>query len=303
MQRFIPTRTYLLINSKNRISGSPFDFVVNFNNELVKAPQNHYIQITVEQVSITRTWFSVQDGFNTFNIVDNNNNTTTITIPVGHYNAYDLRSELQQLMPSWTIIYNKKMNTFAFTRPANAVVSYRFVFPHYVVAELLGFDVSEQPLFTIGQPTKSSSKSIKVNNDASLLIHSSLPRQKYSAIDNIQPTFAESDVLCSIPITAAPFDNIVFNRSNGVEFKYNIFAPTIHQVRFYLTNEQGLTLRCQHDWEIVLSVVYPPFQENESVKILENIQDMIKLYMLNNNELMGIDDNKDGQEMVEDDEE
>lgn len=297
MQRIIPTRTYLFINSKNRIIGSPWDFIVNFNDELVKAPQNHYMQISVEQVSITRTWFSVQDGFNTFNIVDNNNNTQVITIPEGHYNAYDLRSELQLLMPTWTITYAKKLNEFTFTRPSNGVVSYRFVFPHYVVAELLGFDVNEQPLFTIAQPTKNSSKSIKVNNDASLFVHSSLARQKFSAVDNIEPTFQESDVLCSIPITAAPFDNIVFNKSNGVDFKFNLFVPAVHQVRFYLTNEQGFVLRTQHDWEIILSVIYLPFAENHNEKLLENIRDMIKLFMLNNNQLTdNIDDENDEDE-------
>jgi hypothetical protein len=302
MQRIIPTRTFLFINSKNRIYGNPYDFVVNLNNELVKSPKNHYTQITVEQVSITRTWYSIQNGFNTFNIVDNNNNVTTITISVGHYNAFDLRSELQQLMPTWTITYNKKLNIFNFTRPINAVSSYRFVFPHYVVAELLGFSVSEQPSFTSGSPTTTSSKSIKVNNDASLFIHSSIPRQKFSAIDNIEPTFKESDVLCSIPITAAPFDNIVFNKSNGVEFKYNVFAPAIHQMRFYLTNEQGLSLQVQHDWEIILSVVYVPFDDNMTNKTLIDIKDMIKLFMLQNIDLPHNNESNEPEEANADDE-
>jgi hypothetical protein len=292
MQRIIPTRSFLFINSKNRISGQPFDFVINFNNELIKAPKSHFMQITVEQVSITRTWYSVQTGFNTFNVVDSNNATTTVTIPIGQYNAYDLRSELQALLPTWTITYNKKLNTFTFTRPNNGIASYRFVFPHYVVAELLGFSATEQPLFTIASPTITSSKSIRVNNDASLLIHSNLARQKFSAIDNIEPTFQESDVLCSIPITSAPFDNIVFNKSNGVEFKFNVFAPTIHQVRFYLTNEQGFPLQVQHDWEIVLSVDYLPYAENETDTILGDIRDYIKLYMLHNKEIFGDNDDE-----------
>lgn len=285
MQRIIPVRTLLYVNSRNRVSGTPYDFKVILNNELIKAPKGHYTQVTVEQVSMTRTWYSVQSGYNTFNIVDDNS-TTTIIIPVGFYNVFDVRSELQQLLPSWTITYDRKMNRFTFTRPSNSMTSYTLIFPHYVVAELLGFDVSEQPTFTIGNPSITSSKSVKVNNDASVFIHSSLPRQKMSAIDNIEPIFRESDVLCAIPITSAPFDNITFAKNNDVEFRYNIFAPTIHEIRFYLTNEQGVPLQIQHDWDLVLSIDYIPYNDNDVMPVVEDIRDYMKLYLLHNKEII-----------------
>lgn len=274
--------TIIYINSKNRISGSPWDFTINFNDNLIKAPKGCYIRLTVQQVSINRSWYSIQSGYNTFQITDNLGGNQTITIPIGYYNATDLRTQLQSQLTTWTITYDKKLNKYTFTSPAftGGIIWRKFVFTNNSISDLFGFDQTETPQFTSASPSVVSSKPIKVNEDNCILVRTNLPRQKMSALDNLSNIIVESDVLCSIPIQSAPFDNVVYNRNNGGDFTYNILTPTINGVRIYITNEQGTILQCPYEWWMALSVDYLPYEMNDTKPVLESIRDMIKLFML-----------------------
>lgn len=274
--------TVIFINSKQRISGVPWDFYINFNDNLIKAPKGCYIQITVEQASINRSWYSIQSGYNTFQITDNLGGNQTITIPIGYYNATDLRTQLQSQLTTWTITYDKKLNKYTFTAPAftGGITWRKFVFTNSSVSDLFGFDQTETPQFTSASPSVVSSKPIKVNEDNCILVRTNLPRQKMSALDNLNRTIVESDVLCSIPIQNAPFDNIVYDKNNSCDFVYNVLSPTVHGLRIYLTNEQGIPLQVPYDWWLVLSIDYIPYAQDDSKPVLENIRDMVRLFML-----------------------
>jgi hypothetical protein len=279
--------TLIFINSKSRLSGTPYDFYLNFNNELIKAPKGCYIQLNVEQASINRSWYTIQSGYNTFVIDNVGGSTTTITFPVGYYNAADIRTLLQQTMPTWTFSYDKKTNKLTFTAPTDSgswtgITQRKFIFTNGSISDMLGFDQTETPTFTQASPTIISSKPIKVNDDASIYIRTNIPRQKLSALDNISTIIKESDVLCSIPIQSAPFDNVVYSKNNSANFSYNVLAPYIHGCRIYLTNEQGTPIQVPYDWTLTLSVSYTPYQTNNDTPILKDIRDYIKLYLLHN---------------------
>jgi hypothetical protein len=131
-------------------------------------------------------------------------------------------------------------------------------------------------------PTIKSTNPIKVNADSSIYIHTNIPRQKMSALDNVNPTIMESDVLCAIAIQSSPFDNVVFSHNNGADFIYNVLAPSIHSMRIYVTNEQGIPLRVPYDWDITLGIEYIPIESDPSTKILQDIKDYIKLGLMHN---------------------
>jgi len=288
--------TLIFINSKNRVSGTPYDFYINFNNELIKAPKGHYIQLSVEQVNINRSWYSIQSGYNTFSITDNLGGNTIITIPIGYYNASDIRTTLQSLMPTWTITYDKKLNKFTFTSPSftGGITWRKFVFTTSAVSDLLGFGSTETPQFTSGVPSIVSTNPIKVNIDNSVYVRTNLPRQKYSALDNINATIMESDILCALPIQSPPFDNVVYTKNNSANFEYNILAGSIHSMRIYLTNELGIPLQVPYDWTMTLGIEYLPFEVDDATPVLESIRDMIRLFMLNNMDDNDTNNNDDG---------
>lgn len=288
----------IFITSKNRISGTPWDFNINFNNELIKAPKGHYIQLSVEQVSINRSWYSIQEGYNTFDFVNNIGGFMRVTLPPGYYNAADLRAQLQsQIGHIFTITYDKKVNKFTFTAYnfSGGVTWWKFGFTIESVAQMFGFNLTDSPMMTVASPTVVSSKPIKVNEDANILIRTNLPRQRFSGIDNLKPTFIESDILCSIPILSAPFDNVVFSRNSITNFTYNILAPTIHGVRIYVTNEDDVFLKMPYDWTMTWSIKYLPYNTDDTKPILENIRDMMRLFML---QTLPEDDNNDDTNQI-----
>lgn len=275
--------TVIFLNSKQRVSGTPYDYYINFNNELIKAPKGHYIQFSVLQASINRSWYSIQEGENTFQITTNIGGVQTVTIPVGYYNAIDLRVQLQSTLPTWTFLYDKKINKFTFTAPNDwvGIAWRRFIFSNSSISDLFGFDQTETPTFTQATPTVVSSKPVKVNEDQAILIHTNLPRQKFSALDNTSKNIVESDVLCALPINSAPFDNVVYTRNSLDDFTYNVLAHVVHSMRIYVTNEQNTLLRLPYDWQMTLQVKYIPYEQDSNKFVLENIRDMIRLFMLN----------------------
>lgn len=277
--------TMIFINSKNRLQGTPYDFTINFNNDLIKAPKDCFIQLNVEQVSLNRSWYSIQEGLNTFDITNSNGGYIRITLPPGYYNAADLRVQLQTQLTGFIISYDKKLNKFSFTALdfSGGVVWWKFTFTVGSISDMFGFNQTEIPTMTLANPTVVSTKPIKVNADASVVIHTNIPRQKLSALDNFaQQTITESDVLCVVPINAPPFDNIIYNRNNTCDFTYTVLAPAIHGLRIYITNEQNTVLKLPYDFNMTLSVQYIPFSPDDAKPVLEDMRDMMRLYMLQN---------------------
>lgn len=288
--------TIIFLNSSNRLTGSIHDFTINFNDLLIKAPKNHYIQMNVEQVSINRSWFTIQNGFNTFTLTNNLNNNTLITITEGYYNALDLRTTLQSQLPQFTVTYEKLTNKFIFQcNDFTGITNRRFIFNNNTIASLLGFNKDETPTFTPASlpgtsinNTIKSSKPIKVNEDACIYIRSDINKQSLASLENIGLDIKESDIICSIPVEAAPFDNVIYNRNNNSNFTFNILTPSINKVRFYITNELGVPLIIPYDYSFALSFKYIPYDttNNKTIKLLNDIKDYIKLYLLHDKKIM-----------------
>lgn len=275
--------TIIFLNSANRLSGSIHDFIINFNDLLIKAPKNHYIQLNVEQVSINRSWFSIQEGFNTFILTNNLNVNTSIIIPEGYYNAFDVRTVLQSQLPLFTVTYEKLTNKFIFQcNDFTGVTNRRFIFTGNTMSSLLGFNTTETPTFTSLNNIIKSTKPIKVNEDAVILLRSDINKQSLSSLESIGLDIKESDIICSIPIDAAPFDNVIYNRNNNANFTFNILTPSINKVRFYITNELNVPLKIPYDYSFALSFKYIPYDStnNKSINLLNDIKDYIKLYLL-----------------------
>lgn len=274
----------LLINSKQRIAGTPYDFQVNINDGLLKCAKGEQMRVTMAEATINRSWYSIQDGENDFIIRDSDNNDTTITFPTAYYTAIDVRTTLQGLMPTWSITYDRKTNKFTFTRPADSKTFYKFIFSN-TLNEVLGFGETEQPTFTIANPTVTSTNPIRVNAENAIFIHSNLPKSKMSCLDNHNLTnkaFKESTLLAKIPIETPPFDNIVYNMNSPI-FSYTISASDIYNIRFWITDENERVLKLPFDWSCTLLVEHSQANKTDSVK---DIKDLLSLMVLSNEKIL-----------------
>lgn len=276
----------VFINSKQRLTGQPYDFTINFNDGLLKAEKGSFMRLTVQEATINRSWYSIQAGANSFNIIDSFNNTTTITFPVAYYSAIDIRSTLAGLLPSgWTVTYDRKTNKFTFTRGNDSTPSYRFVFSNSLY-EVLGFKLGEQPTFTTASKSVTSTVPIRVNEENAVVIHTDLPRSKFASMDNHDAnnkSFKESTLLCKIPIQAAPFDNVVYVVQSPM-FVYDLTASNISVVRVWVTDENDRVLQLPYDWSMTLRIEHLPLTNGREA--IEDVADYLKLMILSNEKII-----------------
>ncbi len=273
----------VFINSKQRISGTPYDFHINLNDGLLKAAKGEYMKITLAEATINRSWYSIQQGDDRF-IIRDNTGDTTITFPTTYYTAIDIRSTLQSLMPNWTISYDRRTNKFTFTRPIDAKTCYKFIFSN-TLYEVLGFAENEQPNFTIASPTITSTNPIRANAENAVFIHTNLPRGKMSSLDNhnlTNKTFRESTIFAKIPIETAPFDNIVYSMNTDI-FSYKLNAIDINNIRFWITDENERVLKLPFDWSCTVLIEHIPLNEQDSVK---DIKDLLSLMVLSSKNIV-----------------
>ena len=78
------------INSYEINDGNNSDFSVKLNIN----PTKKFNKVVLLQASIPKTYYLIQDGYNTFDL-EENGVITTITIPVGNYSKESFRSIVQ----------------------------------------------------------------------------------------------------------------------------------------------------------------------------------------------------------------
>lgn len=269
----------IYINSKNRQKGFPYDFYINIDNDLIKLTGGGItgkIKLSVVEATLNRCWYSVQDNNNTFYI-----NGILFTIPIGYYNVFTLKDAIELLLPSWTITYNKRLHQFTF-RPPNDTFTYYFTFSN-PACFLLGFNLLDNPSGSYSSPITSTIP-VKVNYDEAVLIRCDMPKVRYSVIDNMSSTpFVESDILVKIPINAPPFDNIIYQSTTENSNTIELSAFQLHNLRFFITNENGRLLKLPYDWGMTLRLEY--YEDNTDMarllKIMSDVKDYARYILLN----------------------
>lgn len=271
----------IYINSANRVKGNPSDFTVRIPHGLLKADKMGRIKVSVVDAIINRSWYTVTSKNNSFQVVNLTDNiTTTVTLPIGYYNVNQLRSTLSSSLLNWSVLYNNQLNKFTFVPPNNSKV-YNFVFSN-PCSDLLGFTMSDRPGGTFNSPIISSIP-LKVNQENAIIVHSDLPKEKHSSVDNMSSVnFVESNVLIKMPISVQPFDNITFMASSEQMHSFFLSVQHVNDIRFWVTDESNQPLDLSYNWTLTLRVEYQEGEDTmEALKeSVESIRDYVKLLIL-----------------------
>ena len=175
----------VFINSKNRISGSINDFVINLEDEAVCSDKNTSLRLNVVGVTMSRSWYSTKQF--TFKVVTGSTESI-YTILEGNYNVYTFLDKLKALLKDWVIIYDQIENKFHFNSPSPS----KFVFDNDY-EHMFGFQSKE----SITGTNIISEIAIDMTKQQSVFIHSNLLKRRMSAIDNnLESKFVESDIIC-----------------------------------------------------------------------------------------------------------
>jgi hypothetical protein len=89
----ITKKTIFYVNSHKRLSGEHN----NFSYQIQLPPNNDYTYVCLLSAVIPKSYYLVQQGYNSF-ILRENGIDTTITIPIGNYSATSFRTVVQGLL-------------------------------------------------------------------------------------------------------------------------------------------------------------------------------------------------------------
>jgi len=240
---------------------------VNFKNELFKVDwPNGVIRVEPIQVVLHRSWYSVDTTVNTFQI-SNGTETLDYTIPPGFYNVETFLFLLQGLLPTWLVGWDPVTRRYFFQPPDDGN-TYTLIFLTYA-AHLLGFNINTTATLSYSAPIYSNFPA-KMTIETVVLVHINFPRQRYTAVDNLNLNsagFQESDIFVKVSINVMPFDTLVW-RANGVDIVgFDLALRSIDSLNIYLTDEYGRALNPPYDWTISFRVTY--FKEADPFKSIQ----------------------------------
>ncbi len=137
------------ISSSTRISGTN----ESFQSYPILLGDNDFTHCIISQITIPKTWYTIQDNLNTFQLSETVGSITTIvsiSFPIGNYNRISLASTLQTLLNSnspnmavYTISYpntgsSADTGKFTFT---SSIPHFSFIFSSISPYNQLGFNI------------------------------------------------------------------------------------------------------------------------------------------------------------------
>ena len=251
-----PIRTQIInINSYYRSSGNINNFTVNLNNLVLKLEEgnNGYIKIEPVQVCIPRSYYSVNENNNMFQ-VDDGTITIDIVFPVGNYNVKTFLSALQTFFPDWLIAWHESLNKYYF-KPPNDGKTYTFYFPTFC-SELMGFHKGSTIVITHDNPVFSV-KPVRMHVESVLLVHASFPKIKHAVVDNLlNSELRESDIIAKVPINCPPYDNLIWRANARDVLSFQLSAHYITDLRLTITDEYNNLVPLMHDWTCTFRIEY-----------------------------------------------
>ena len=207
----------------------------------IEIPDQHHIHLSVQSAIIPVSFYNVNVSNNIISYsLSSNDSVVQQVIPVGNYNAIQLKAILNTLIP-FTITYNTITNKFTFTHP-----TYNFTFYNIgsTCFSLLGLSLVNQV---------SVNKSLVSNYCANLspirAFQISTPTIKTGNISKSKEL--SQNVLMQIPINEGP--NEIVSYFNATLFTSNLFVNYMHEIQIVILDQNSNVIDLNGvEWSIVL---------------------------------------------------
>lgn len=255
------------INSRNRDSGTDSDFKYSF-----EIPQdNKFTHCAILQCIIPKSYYLVQEGYNTF-ILSENGDQITITVPIGNYNRSLFRTTIQGLLNistlhGYTYTVTQPTSTvpdtgkYIFTVTGNMGVQPIFIFTNNNLNEQFGFDEISQNQF-IGDVLESVNV-VKFQIEDAIFIHSDICS---NVNDNVlQAVFLSNNV---------DYGEVFFQNPDVQSYSKKMVHNTSRSFHFWITDEDGIPIYLNGQNVVFSLMMYA--REN----IFRLIEDYIKLRLM-----------------------
>lgn len=217
------------LNSNNRLNGEHQDFKVKI--ELTNGDIRDYDSVVVLSASVPKSYYAIEDGRNTFDLIENST-TTTITITPGTYSASDFVDLIQQLLndnssQGWTYAMSINLSTAKYTISVSGNGGNQPSINPKEVYEKFGLLRNTPTAFTGDSLTSINVCDMSPEND--IFVHSTLARGANTNDDIIIDLFGSG-----VP----PYGRIQFFNPEVDQYAKDL-NKTSDTYRFYITDEDG----------------------------------------------------------------
>jgi hypothetical protein len=238
----------LYINSKNGICGCHEDFSI----KLDLREHHDCDRVTVLQANIPKSYYLIQEGYNTFTLTELGVDYQVIITP-GNYTRSNLKTNLKTFLNDasgngWT--YNvtfpssSQVDTgkYTYTVTGNSSNQPSFTFPSTGnIYEVMGFNDASTNVF-VGD-TIVSTNVVKLQREDTIYIHSDMAGGSTNTL--LQDVYAETP----------DFDHIIFKNREALLYSKPINSTYNNVYRFYLTTENGLPISLNGlNWSMTISI-------------------------------------------------
>ena len=257
----MPTEKIIVINSRDKLSGTNSDFTVQFNDSLAQ----EVVKIICKEIYIPNQFYNVEnDGKrknNTLVLNQNGAGEITVSVPEGQYNIDTLNTTLKALIDGVlidgaivTITKNNTTNklTFTFTgagTPANNNVSF---IDTSLIKSLIGFDATIPAGGILNMPFPWN-----LNQLQYVQVHSPELASTHG-MDAGANTII--NLLETVSLTSTGFGGVAYKQSNDDELHEIIYDDqrVLQQVRIKLRDSSGnlLSLPDNHYCTIMVKAYF-----------------------------------------------
>jgi len=222
------------VNSNNRINQN--ESQSNFSYYFQNLQDNDFDRVVVLSASIPKSFYLVQDGYNTF-ILQENTTQVTLTLPPMNYNRNSLLTTIKSLLNTnspnhWTynmtfpnININGDDGKYYFSVTGNTSQP-SFIFTNGLY-EQLGFNANSTNTFV--NNTLSSINVCNLSTETTLFIHSNMS-QNYNSDNTLQEIYSNGE---------SSYSYINFINICPHEYSKPLNNKESNVFNFYLTDENG----------------------------------------------------------------
>jgi hypothetical protein len=278
------------INSYNRISGTPYDYVVEFANGLIRLDGDGSIKLEPIQAVMNRSWYTVDDTNNNVQIEWSNPDGSDamvllVVIPTGFYNVKSFMDALSKALPIFVVGWEPIQSKYVFT-PQDDGKIYKIVCTSWLCS-LMGFELGTQYELSYNAPLKSALP-IKMTHESVVLVHCDLAKSTNTAVDNFNSLLdmRESTIVVKIPIDKPPFDNLIWRSMSPGIVSFDLATTNITSLRVWLTDEFLRPLKVAYDWTMTLKFTIREGKNsglsdaNNMISLLSSIKDYLHYQVL-----------------------
>lgn len=210
------------------------------------------MKVSLLTFSTSATWTEIDSHNNTITFDIDGVPSVVVTIPAGNYPFYELAKYITNSQSTIRCVWDMPSNKYVFTNVYKSEMSISFVNTSHLT---FGFDVVDNGL-TGTQIVSTQPITPRQNTELYVRMGNAILGYENLNLDNLTgPTLKPSNILCIVPISAAPYQHMFFeNTLYGSDVGIYISNGSLDQLSIDITDRYGNYATFLGDWDATIKI-------------------------------------------------